>query len=48
MLLGPGSRHRYGIITLIDPDFGEGKAHACDNAFHEKAGRSQVGFSAAE
>src|SRR5580698_9095139 len=38
-LLGPGSRHCYGIITLIDP----GQPSMSVNAFHEKASRSQVG-----
>jgi hypothetical protein len=28
---------------LIDAEKGERKAQSCDNAFHEKAGRSQVG-----
>ncbi len=35
--------HNIGIAP-IDLNFGEGKAHTCDNAFHEKAGRSQVDF----
>jgi hypothetical protein len=30
-------------IALIDNQKGETKAQACANAFHEKAGRSQVG-----
>jgi hypothetical protein len=29
-------------ITLINPEKGEEKGQACANAFHEKAGRSQV------
>jgi hypothetical protein len=29
-------------IAPIDPGFGEQKAQTCENAFHEKAGRSQV------
>jgi hypothetical protein len=29
-------------ISLIGTKKGEGKAQACANAFHEKAGRSQV------
>ena len=30
------------LTTLICTQKGEGKAHACVMAFHEKAGRSQV------
>jgi len=30
-------------ISLIDAKIGEYKAQSFDNAFHEKAGRSQVG-----
>jgi len=29
-------------ISLITTPKGEGKTHGCVNAFHEKAGRSQV------
>jgi hypothetical protein len=32
-------------ITLIEPDFGEGKAQVCTIAFPENSGWSQVDFA---